>query len=252
MFEKKAAVRNAKGFLQPLLIGLLILAVFAIGSMWTELRMIKGGKGITGNQPTGQQAPAQAPEEKEVTEVTGEVLGEVLANPAAVMGDEKAKVTVIEFTDFQCPYCKRYFDQSFNQLVKEYVETGKVRYVARDLPLEFHPNAHLAAEAARCSGDQGKYFEFHSQLFTNQDAWAEAGDAGKLFNSYAVKLGLDRTKFANCLTNGEKKAAVDADLALAQKAGMNGTPSFIINGKVLIGAQPYTAFQAMINEALGE
>ncbi len=250
MFKKKAVVKHAKGFLQPLLIGLLVLAAFAIGSMWTELRMIKGGKGIIGNQPSGQEAPAQAPEQKEVTEVTGEVLGEVLANPAAVMGNENAKVTVVEFTDFQCPYCKRYFDQSFDQLIKEYVQTGKVRYVARDLPLEFHPNAHLAAEAARCSGDQGKYFEFHSQLFTNQDTWAEASDAGKLFNSYAAKLGLDRTKFANCLTNGEKKAAVDADLALAQKAGMNGTPSFIINGKVLIGAQPYSAFQAMINEAL--
>lgn len=90
----------------------------------------------------------------------------------AVKGDANAPVTIIEFTDYQCPFCSRHFEQTFGQIESEYIDTGKVKYVVRDFPLGFHPNAQKAAEAAECAGDQGRYWEMHDQLFSNQGEWS--------------------------------------------------------------------------------
>lgn len=243
--------KKAKNWLQLALVGVLILASFAIGSMWTELKFLRSNQKPV--VPTAQQAVQQAqPQPEEVKEVTQDVWQEILQNPAATRGNQEAKVTLVEFTDYQCPFCERHFTQTEGLLDKEYIETGKVRYIIHDLALSFHPNAHQAAEAARCAGVQEKYFEFHDKLFGNQAEWSslEPAAAASKFGSYAESLGLDTTKFNSCLTNGEQKAAVDADIALAGKAGLNGTPSFVINGKVLIGAQPFSVFKTMLDEAL--
>lgn len=235
-----------KNFLQPLMVGLLVIAAFAIGSMWTQIKMLKGG-----NPPAGGPAPQaqqQAPEEPTV--VSDDIWKEMIKNPTAVRGDNKAKVTLVEFTDFQCPFCKRYADETMGQIEKEYVATGKVRYIAKSLPLEFHQFAQAAAEAASCAGDQGKYFEYSTQLFANQDTWSKETDVSKTFSGYAAALGLNGTKFSQCVTNGEQKATVAADAALAKKAGLGGTPSFVINGKILVGAQPFAQFKAAIDETL--
>ncbi len=246
---KKTSVKT-KNLLQPIMVGLLVIAAFAIGSMWTELKILKGGKGLTGGQPVVSQQPQaqQAPQEPSV--VSDDVWKEIIKNPTAVKGDNKAKVTLVEFTDFQCPFCKRYADETMGQIEKEYVATGKVKYIARTLPLEFHQFAQAAAEAAKCAGVQGKYFEYSAQLFANQDSWSKETDVSKVFAGYAAALGLDGAKFSQCAANGEQKAAVEADAALAKKGGLGGTPSFVINAKILVGAQPFVQFKAAIDEAL--
>jgi len=248
MASKKASKKNV---LQPLLIGLLVLAAFAIGSMWTEIRMMKGGKSLTGAKPSQQvQEGDVVPEEK--TQLSEDELQEVLKNPAYAFGDEGAKVTVVEFSDYQCPFCQRYFQQTFGQVESEYVDTGKVRYVMRDLPLSFHVNAQTAAEAARCAGEQGKYKEYHDKLFETQSTWEGLSEVETSFKQYAVGLGLNALGFNSCLDTGKFSQAVKDDLALAQKLGVSGTPSFFVNGKILVGAQPFSAFKVVIDSELGE
>lgn len=245
MVEKK----KKTNVLQAIMTLLLIVAAFAIGSMWTELRMLKGG---VGQDPTVKEVvPGEENLPEEVTELSEEQWQELLKDPVAVKGSDEAEVVVVEFTDYQCPFCKRYVDETLGQLESEYVEAGKVKYVMRDLPLPFHEHAQLAAEAARCAGDQAKYWEYHDKLFETQAVWSE-GEANSLFKGYAVELGLDQGQFNGCLDEGKHKQTVADDSALAAKIGATGTPSFFINGKSLVGAQPLAAFQNMINEVLGE
>jgi protein-disulfide isomerase len=239
MTEKK------KNLLQPVMVGLLVIAAFAIGSMWTQIKMLKT------NKPAAQAPAAQQPQQlQEPTVVADDIWKEMIKNPTAVRGDNKAKVTLVEFTDFQCPFCKRYAEETMGQIEKEYVATGKVKYIAKTLPLEFHQFAQQAAEAAKCAGVQGKYFEYSALLFKNQDAWSTEADVTKTFSGYATALGLNGTKFSQCVANGEQKAAVAADAALAKKGGLGGTPSFVINAKILVGAQPFAQFKATLDEAL--
>jgi len=242
MTEKK----SPKSVLQMVMMGLLVVAAFAIGSMWTELRMLKGGKGVQ------QEAAGEVPgEPEEITELTEDQWQELLVDPAYASGEEGVGVTIVELTDYQCPFCKRHVDEVGGQIEDEYISTGKVRYMFRDLPLSFHQNAHLAAQAARCAGDQGQYWGYHDKLFETQALWGEV-KAESLFKGYAGELGLNQGEFDGCLDEGKYKQAVDDDLVLAAKVGASGTPTFFINGKKLVGAQPWAAFQTMIDEALGE
>ena len=136
-------------------------------------------------------------------------------------------------------------------IVSDYVDTGEVKYILRDLPLSFHPNAKPAAMAARCAGDQGQYWEMHDKIFQGQEEWSKGG-ADEVFAGYARELGLNMGEYNSCYEDEVHAAAIDADLALAAKVGASGTPTFFINGVKLVGAQPITAFQAAIDEALGE
>ncbi len=237
----KVEAKKKGGSLQILLTVLLVGAAFAIGSMWTELRVLRDGK-LTA------QKEAQAPEGKE-GELTDEMWNDLVKGGAAVKGDEKAKVTIVELTDYQCPFCKRYVDDTYGQIESEYIETGKVKYVLRDLPLQFHANAQVTAEAARCAGDQDKYWEYHDKLFLDQASWSEAVD-NAVFKTYAGQLGLDQVAFDACLDEGKYSQAVKDDLSLAQKVGATGTPTFFINGTKLVGAQPFEAFKALIDQEL--
>ena len=248
MASKKSSKKT--NIIQSVMTGLLIVAAFAIGSMWTELRMLKG-EGASIKQLTGQTGAAgdKAQPEGEA-EISEEIKKEIVSEAAFVKGNENASVTVVEFSDYQCPFCKRHFDQTADQLMKEYVDTGKVRYMFRDLPLSFHANAHVAAEAARCAGDQDQYEAYHDKLFENQTVWAEVSDPATIFSGYATELGMNAGTFSSCFSSGEHKAAVDEDLALARKAGASGTPTFFVNGKRLVGAQPFAAFKTMVDAEL--
>ena len=238
----KETKHKKKGSLvQPILMVLLVGAAFAIGSMWTELRVLKGGKNEVKQE-------VQAPEQEEEVEITEEVWKELMSE-GAMKGEEEALVTIVEFTDYQCPFCQRYVDQAYQQIETEYIDTGKVKYVLRDLPLAFHANAQVTAEAARCAGDQDMYWEMHDKLFETQEAWSEATDT-KLFKSYAGLLGLNQGEFNSCLDEGKFTQVVKDDLELAQKVGANGTPTFFINGKKLVGAQPFAAFKTIIDAEL--
>jgi protein-disulfide isomerase len=159
-------------------------------------------------------------------------------------GPEDAAVTVVEFTDYQCPFCQRHASDTSPQLLSQ--NAGKMKYVVLNFPItSIHPYAHKAAEAAECAHDQGQFWEYHDLLFENQSAL----DVDSL-KRYAVDLGMDSGAFNSCLDSGAKAELVQNDIRLGQGAGIRGTPSFIINGQLLVGAKPISEFQARIDAAL--
>jgi protein-disulfide isomerase len=170
---------------------------------------------------------------------------EVNFTGAPMRGSEKASVTMIKFEDFQCPYCKT-AQSTFKELLKKY--DGKLRLVHKDLPLEaLHPQARQAAEAARCAGEQGKFWEYHDKLYANSP---KAGV--EELKNYAKEVGLNSGSFEQCFTSGKYKALVQKDLSEGAQLGITGTPTFFINGREFSGAQPVEAFAAIIDEELGQ
>jgi protein-disulfide isomerase len=170
-------------------------------------------------------------------------------------GAANAKVALIEFSDFQCPFCGKYDKETYPQIVKDYVDTGKIKYVWRDYPLDFHQNAAKAAEAAHCAGEQGRFWEMHDRLFANQQSIA-AEDLPK----HAEALQLNASLFQQCLDSGRFAADIKKDITDASNAGVSGTPTFFIgivqpNGSVkavkkLVGTKPYATFKDAIDPLL--
>jgi protein-disulfide isomerase len=169
----------------------------------------------------------------------------VSTNGAPSKGGDKAQVTIVKFEDFECPFCKN-VQPTLTEVLKKY--NGKVRIVHKDLPLQtIHPQAQLAAEGARCAGDQGKFWEYHDTLYAKSPKLAVAD-----LKTYAKDMGLDSGKFDQCLTDGKYKAAVQNDLSEGAKLGLTGTPTFFINGREISGALPVESFAAIIDEELGQ
>jgi protein-disulfide isomerase len=170
------------------------------------------------------------------------------------MGREDAPVTMVEFTDYQCPFCRRFEADSFAQLKKEYIDTGKVRFVSRDLPLDFHPNAPAAAMAARCAGEQHKFWEMRDAMML--DTATDLGPDSIL--KYGQKTNLDMTAFRGCLSDKKYTSAIQRDTADAGTLGISGTPSFVIGktakdeiaGVRIVGAVPYSVFDSTIKDLL--
>ena len=166
-------------------------------------------------------------------------------------------MTIVEYTDLQCPYCARHALETFTLIEENLVETGKVQYVFKDLPLtSIHPQAMLAAEASRCAGAQDAgadaYVAMHTMLFEKQEAWSGQANAADLFAGYAAEIGLDGESFAACLENHDSAAAVQADMEEAMSLGINGTPAFLINGRLVSGALPFEAFEQAVESAIAE
>lgn len=168
---------------------------------------------------------------------------EVAVDPARVLGSPAAPITIVEFSDFQCPFCKR-ASATIKEVMAKYA--GKVRLAYRDFPLrEIHSDAESAAEAARCAGEQGKFWEYHDLLFESQGKL----DAASL-DGYAQSLKLDGKKFQACLASGKFKAQIEQDLHDGARAGVDGTPGFFVNGVFLNGAVPLSSFERVIDEQL--
>ena len=176
-----------------------------------------------------------------------EIVGEKIVSVGddSMLGNKDAKVAIIEFSDYQCPYCKRFHTEAFEQLKKDYIDTGRVSFVYRDFPLSFHQNAQKASESAECADEQGKFWEMHNAIFENQDNIAVSD-----LKKYAKDLGLDTNKFNDCMDLGRMEKEVKKDFADGSAAGVTGTPTFFINGKMLVGAQPYSAFKQIIDPLL--
>jgi protein-disulfide isomerase len=193
-------------------------------------------------------APSQPPARVTATVTTGD-------NPA--LGRRDAPVTIVEFSDYQCPFCRQFVTTTLPALKSTYVDAGKLRWVFRDFPLDqIHPNARKASEAARCAGDQGKYWDMHDLLFQNQQALA-----AEQLPTYADRLGLDRAAFGACLSSGKYAAAVQKNFGDGAAAGVRGTPSFVIGrtrpddtveGLLLTGARPLADFRQEIDRLLSE
>jgi protein-disulfide isomerase len=157
-------------------------------------------------------------------------------------GSSSAPVEIIEFSDFQCPFCLR-AHATVDEVLKNYGD--KVRFVYRHYPLPNHPNARPAAEASACAAEQGQFWPYHDRLFAQQSKLSDAD-----LRAHAVALGLDAAKFNACFDSHKFKSLVDNDLKDGEEAGVNGTPAFFINGRILSGAQPYDAFRRLIDDEL--
>jgi len=175
-----------------------------------------------------------------------------------IIGDPDAPITIVEFSDFQCPFCARFHIQTLPSILEEYIETGKVKLVFRDFPIQsIHPNALPASVASECANEQGKFKEMHDKLFDNQNEWnkQETVDALSLFSQYATEIQLDQETFDSCLTNGSYIEEIRNDLDDGRDYGVSGTPGFFVgNDQIgyveLKGAQPFESFKKIIDAQL--
>ncbi len=198
-----------------------------------------------------QQRLAQPPAAPAVTRSTVTVSG----SPA--LGQANAPVTLVEFSDYQCQFCRRFFDQTLPDLKTQYIEPGKLRYVFRDFPIDsIHPHARQAAEASHCAGEQGKYWPMHDLLFQNQQSLQVDHLKG-----YATALGLDATTFGECLAKGTHRERVQQSFTDGINAGVRGTPAFFVGktrsdgsveGVLISGARPLSVFRQEIERLLTE
>ena len=179
-----------------------------------------------------------------------------LLDDDAMKGNADAPVTIVEFSDFQCSFCARFYSQTLPEITEKYIDTGKVKLIYRDFPLSFHPQAQSAAEAAECAGEQDKYWEMHDMLYENQESLSTDN-----YKKWAGEIGLDTEKFNNCLDSGKFTSEVENDFAAGSAAGVSGTPSFVIGpsdgkGELVVGALPFEdfggekGFKTIIEEAL--
>jgi protein-disulfide isomerase len=166
------------------------------------------------------------------------------------MGDPNAPVKIIEYSDFQCPYCANFVKNTEQQLIDAYVATGKVYFEYHSFGEFIGPESGRAAQAAYCAGDQNKFWDMHDILFANQATENSGAFTDKRLEAFAAKLGLDTGTFNDCLASGKYATQVAKDGADGNQAGVKATPSFVINGKLLEGAQPFTAFQTEIDALL--
>jgi protein-disulfide isomerase len=209
-----------------------------------ELKAIR--KELKEIKQKGQIAPGRARPSRPTT-------AKVATLGSPILGDLKAPITMVEFTDYQCPFCRKFYSNAFKKLKEQYIDTGKLRLVLRDLPLGFHANARPSAKSAHCAGEQNKFWEMHDALF-------EGG--GKLesndLTTYAKNIGLDIQSFESCLHSERYKEKIDKDLSDARQAGITGTPSFVlgkttdnfVQGKFIGGTRPFVFFQNLIDPLL--
>jgi protein-disulfide isomerase len=176
----------------------------------------------------------------------------VRADLARIQGSPTAPLWVIEVSDFQCPYCKQWHDETYKKLRDEYVSTGKVRLAYVNFPLAQHVHARPAAEAAMCAGAQGKFWEMHDALFISQHNWENLPSSAAYFESLARSAGVDLPRWRACIESGKMRSWIQADHDRAEAAGAASTPSFMIGDKILVGAQPIENLRSAIDSALAK
>ena len=183
----------------------------------------------------------------------------ISADNDPIIGDPNAPITIIEFSDFQCPFCARFDSQTLPLLVEEYIDQGKVKLVFRDFPIQsIHPNAVAASAASECANEQGKFREMHDMLFDRQSEWSrqDGASALALFSQYATEIQLGQERFDSCLASGKYIEEIRKDLEDGRDYGVSGTPGFFVgNDEIgyveLKGAQPFESFKKVIDAQLG-
>lgn len=217
-------------------------------------------KEIDALKETQQQILNELQEIKRLLLITREIpeqkVASINVHGEPYRGNSGASVAIVEYSDFQCPYCARYVQEIYPKIEQDYIKTGKIRYLFRDFPLPIHPQAMQAAEAARCAGEQGKFWEMHDRLFSNQSALS-IDDLPK----HAQALGLEPAKFNECMASGKYARAIRGIMSGAERMGVNGTPAFLIgtvssNGDVIsssnliLGVETYETFKSVLDELL--
>lgn len=246
-----------KNSLTYVLIGLLVIASFALGNLYTRVQVLEKGAG----------ANTQAPQAAQIGVPTlGAKAQLAVADTDPVLGPKNAKVTVVEFADFQCPFCGAFsgldekmvqnmkgrdatWEPAVPNIKKDYVNSGKVRIVWKDYPFLGQESIWSAA-AARCAQDQGKFWEFHDYLFSHQSGENQGAFSKENLKKFAGEVGLKTADFNTCLDSGKYEKAMQDALTYGQGVGVSGTPATFVNGQLVSGAASYATFKAMIDAAL--
>ncbi len=234
----------------PILIFLLIIAAFFMGMLITKIQYLQSSNGSGTTAGTyGTQPQAQAPNQPNQPQAPLQKQN-VAVGHFPPQGNKDAKVKIIEFGDLRCPFCDQFFKQTEPQIIKDYVDTGKAVFYFRQYAF-LGPASTVAANAAECANEQGKFWEMHNYLYQNQPDESDTSmyTTDKL-TQIAGTLGMDTNQFNSCLSANKYSQNVSDDLAAGQKAGVSGTPTVFINGTPIVGAQPYSAFQSAIETAL--
>ena len=172
------------------------------------------------------------------------------ADSARIKGNPNAPLWIVEISDFQCPYCRQWHESTYDSLMLEYVENGRARFAYLNLPLPNHANAVPAAEAAMCSGLQGKFWEMHDALFEHQQRWSASADPWPIFEELATAAGVDATQMRACADDDVLLALVHADASRAVEAGVQSTPTFLVGNIRLEGAYPFPDMKRIVDSVL--
>ncbi len=226
--QRGRKVQNRRGG-QPLRIFLIALgAIVIIGAAFLITVALSGGFGSNQNQ--------NRVEVEELTVPVG-----TTPEGFYYKGDPNAPVKVVEYADFQCPACAAFARSLAPDIMRDYIETGKVQFIYHDFPLRQHPNAPKAAEAARCAGDQNRFWQMHDVIFARQTEWSALSSPLNRFTQYAEELGLNTSEFQSCLNSGKHSAQVVRAAQVSAQLNITGTPSFIVNNGAPISSAELTA-----------
>lgn len=221
-----------------------VMLIITVLNLFVTLDLNRKFDSGTGNASTGQDV-LEVPSKQIIQKPQQPARIQIGDVDAPTKGLNNAPVTIIEFSDFQCSFCEKFYSQTLPLIEKNYINTGKVRFVYRDFPITFHQYAFKAAEAAKCAQEQGKFWEYHDLIFNNQDSLDNSS-----FIQFAKDLRLNEAGFNDCLDSGRMAPGVQKDINEGSKYGITGTPTFYINGIELIGAQPYSVFEQIIDREL--
>ncbi len=222
------------------LVALLVIAAFLIGVLFTKVQYLEKNQAVSGETIAPSITPAAAAKV------------DVSAGHFPIKGDSKAKVTLIEFADFRCPFCEQFYTNTEPQILKDYVDTGKVKFAFRNFAF-LGDVSTIAANAVECANDQKKFWEYYDYLYQNQPPETDTS----MYNTdaltqAAVSLGIDGETFRSCLDSKKNDSKVNQDLADGQKAGVSGTPSFFINGRIIVGACPFETIKGALDAELAK
>ncbi|KKP38533.1 MAG: DSBA oxidoreductase [Candidatus Peregrinibacteria bacterium GW2011_GWF2_33_10] len=248
MFDKK---NNSWMIATFLLLGLIIGVGLSQGYGLISKALDKNQNAVIAqNNNQNQQQNSQNQQVKPNTNI----VVDVSVDDDPIEGDKDAKVTIIEFSDFQCPYCARFFNGAYSQIKSQYIDTGKVKLVFRDFPLSFHQYAMQGAVAANCvrEQDEEKYWDMHDLLFSKPADWLSSSDVNTALKTFASDLGVNAGKFETCLSSDKYTEEINKDIADGRTAGVRGTPTLFVNGRMLVGALPFDSFKTVIDEELAK
>lgn len=173
-------------------------------------------------------------------------------NPNQIFGNENAKVEILEFSDYQCPFCAKFAIQVFPLIKENFIDKGLVKWYFLDFPLPFHNNVFIAHKAAKCAGEQGKYLEMHDLLFKRQSEWKDSSLPKSIFESYAKMLKLNIDLFKSCLDSNKYDNEIRNSINFGKSKGVKGTPTFFINGKEISGFRSYEEFKKEIENIVSQ
>lgn len=221
-----------------LIVLLIVISLFA-GYLYAKVQTAEKTQNTTVQQGAAQGTPVPAKVD-------------VGSGHLPLKGNKNSKVKIVEFADFRCPFCERFYTTVEQQLLKDYVDTGKVSFSFRHYAF-LGPASVLAANASECANEQGKFWDFYDYLYKNQPAETDISMyTNDNFSSTAGNMGMDSSKFKSCLDSNKYDKKVSSDLSDGQKAGVNGTPTVFVNGVPIVGAQPYDVFKRAIDQELAK